>query len=118
MKILTLGILFGLLAAFLIGSQAKAETGFASYYGGKRHHGKPMANGQIYNQNSDSCAHRRLPFGTVLNVTTRAGRGIRCVVRDRGPFIRGRIVDVSVAAARDLRMIGAGVLFVTVERVK
>jgi rare lipoprotein A len=115
MKVIALGILFGLLAGILIGSQAKAETGMASFYGGK-HHGRPMANGQRFDQNSDSCAHKSLPFGTSVTVTTRAGRRVRCVVRDRGPYRRGRIVDVSVAAARALHMVAAGVVPVTVER--
>jgi len=94
-------------------SPALAETGMASYYGG-RHHGKKMANGQVFNQWSDSCAHKTRDFGTVLTVTM-GGRSVRCVVRDRGPFIRGRIVDLSVAGARSLGLIGRGVARVTVQ---
>ena len=99
-------------ALILIGSQAKAETGIASYYGGK-HHGRKMANGQIFNQWSDSCAHKSRRFGTVLTVTI-GSRSVRCVVRDRGPFVRGRIIDLSVAGARDLGLIGRGIGLVTV----
>lgn len=94
---------------------ASAETGKASFYGG-RHHGRPMANGQKFNQWSDSCAHKGHRFGTKLRVTDRAtGRSVVCVVRDRGPFIRGRIVDLSVAGARDLGITGRGVATVIVE---
>lgn len=102
------------LAFACVVSSAHAETGFASYYGGK-HHGRKMANGQVFNQWSDSCAHKTLPFGTVLTVTM-GSRSIRCVVRDRGPFIRGRIIDISVAGARDLGLIGRGVGMVSISR--
>lgn len=96
---------------------AHAETGKASFYGGSRHHGHPMANGQRFDQNSDSCAHRSHRFGTRLRVTWR-GRSVECVVRDRGPFMPGRIVDLSVAGARALKMQKAGVVPVTVEILK
>ena len=102
----------------LIAVQARAETGMASYYGGRAHHGKPMANGQRFDQNSDSCAHRRHPFGSVLLVSSARGRAVTCVVRDRGPFVRGRIVDLSHAGARALGMLGVGIVRVTVERIR
>lgn len=105
-------------ALILIGSQAKAETGIASFYGGRAHHGKPMANGQRFDQNSDSCAHKRHPFGTALRVSRAGGRSVICVVRDRGPFIRGRIVDLSHAGARAIGMMGAGIARVTVEVIR
>lgn len=94
-------------------STASAEIGIASYYGGK-HHGRKMANGQVFNQWSDSCAHKTRKFGTVLTITM-GSRSVRCVVRDRGPFIRGRIIDLSVAGARDLGLTGRGVAVVTVQ---
>lgn len=87
----------------------QGQTGRASWYGGKRHHGKPMASGQIYDQESDSCAHRSLPFGTLIRVTRRDGRSVGCVVRDRGPFVAGRIVDLSRAGARQIGLLEAGV---------
>lgn len=86
---------------------AYAETGLASFYGGK-HHGRKMANGQVFNQWSDSCAHKTRKFGTVLTVTMGA-RSIRCVVRDRGPFIRGRIVDLSVGSAKQIGLFERGI---------
>ncbi len=84
-------------------------TGRASYYG-PGFHGKQTANGEIYNQNALTCAHRELPFGTILEVTfTKTGRGVRVRVNDRGPYKRGRILDLSVAAARRIGLEKAGV---------
>jgi rare lipoprotein A len=82
-------------------SSAYAQTGLASYYGGRGH--------------GMTCAHRTKPMGSVVTVRTHAGRSIRCVVNDRGPFVRGRIIDVSVSAARALGMMGAGVVAVSVD---
>jgi rare lipoprotein A len=81
-------------------SSACAQTGLASYYGGR---GRGM-----------TCAMRTKPMGSVVTVTAH-GRSIRCVVNDRGPFVRGRIIDVSVSAARALGMMGAGVVPVSVD---
>ena len=80
---------------------AQAQTGLASYYGGRGH--------------GMTCAHRTKPMGSILTVRTHAGRSIQCVVNDRGPFVRGRIIDVSVSAARALGMMGAGVVAVEVD---
>ncbi len=86
-----------------LGSDASAESGLASYYGyGKGHHGEM------------TCAHRTRPFGSTVTVTY-GGRSIHCRVTDRGPFIRGRVIDLSVAAARALGMMDAGVVHVSVE---
>ncbi|MGX4770115.1 septal ring lytic transglycosylase RlpA family protein [Bradyrhizobium guangdongense] len=85
-------------------SGAQAESGLASYYG----YGKAGKGGEM------TCAHRTRPFGSVLRVSY-GGRSIQCRVNDRGPFIRGRIVDLSVPAARALGMMSAGVVRVSVE---
>jgi rare lipoprotein A len=85
-------------------SIANAETGLASYYG----YGKAGKGGEL------TCAHRTRPFGSVLRVSY-SGRTIQCRVNDRGPFIRGRIVDLSVPAARALGMMSAGVVRVSVD---
>jgi rare lipoprotein A len=61
-----------------------------------------------------TCAHRTRPFGSMVTVS-HGGRSIRCRVNDRGPFVRGRVIDVSISAARALGMIGAGVVQVLVE---
>ncbi|GMO13258.1 MULTISPECIES: septal ring lytic transglycosylase RlpA family protein [Bradyrhizobium] len=84
-------------------SVAHAESGLASYYG----YGK-AGKGEL------TCAHRTRPFGSVLRVSY-GSRTIQCRVNDRGPFIRGRIVDLSVPAARALGMMSAGVVRVSVE---
>ena len=89
--------------ALLMASVAHAESGLASYYGGRGHHGEM------------TCAHRTRPFGSMVTVTY-AGHSIQCRVNDRGPFIRGRIIDLSTAAAGVIGMRGAGVARVTVER--
>jgi|SRR5581483_2324136 len=82
-------------------SSAHAQSGLASYYGGRGH--------------GMTCAMRTKPMGSVVTVRTRTGRSIQCVVNDRGPFVRGRIIDVSVSAARALGMMGAGVVAVEVD---
>lgn len=85
-------------------SVANAESGLASYYG----YSKAGKGGEL------TCAHRTRPFGSVLKVSY-SGRTIQCRVNDRGPFIRGRIVDLSIPAARALGMMNAGVVRVSVE---
>lgn len=81
-------------------SCANAESGLASYYGGRGHSGEM------------TCAHRTRPMGSMITVNYR-GRTIRCRVNDRGPFVRGRVIDLSVSAARALGMMGAGVVKVS-----
>jgi rare lipoprotein A len=83
-------------------SSARAQTGLASYYPG------------IGKSGEMTCAHRSRPFGSRLRVSY-GSRTIECRVNDRGPFIRGRIIDVSISAARALGMMGAGVVRVIVE---
>lgn len=98
------------------GRRGRTFSGKASYYGG-RFHGRKTASGERFNKNAMTAAHRRLPFGTRVRVTNREN-GKSCVVRinDRGPFgNRGRIIDLSEAAARKLGMIDAGVVRVKVE---
>lgn len=111
-----------LFAAALVCAATSAralELGEASFYGGK-HHGRPMANGKTFDQWSDSCAHKHHPFGTKLRITRMNGfrKSVDCVVRDRGPFIKGRIVDLSVQGATDLGILGRGVAPVTVEVIR
>jgi rare lipoprotein A len=87
-------------------------SGMASYYGNES--GSRTASGQRFNQNALTAAHRTLPFGTKLRVT-RGGRSVVVTVNDRGPFIRGRVLDLSTAAAREVGLTGAGVGRVTAE---
>ncbi|RJP24123.1 MAG: septal ring lytic transglycosylase RlpA family protein [Candidatus Abyssobacteria bacterium SURF_5] len=89
--------------------------GVASWYG-HEFHGRSTANGERFNMNALTAAHRTFPFGTRVRVTNlRNGR--KCVVRinDRGPWIRGREIDLSYAAARDLGMLNTGLEKVLIE---
>lgn len=89
--------------------------GRASFYG-RRFQGHKTASGERYDRHALTAAHRKLPFGTVVRVTNRRnGRSVKVRINDRGPFGGGRILDLSEAAARRLKMLRAGVVPVTVE---
>lgn len=78
-----------------------------------------MSNGERYDRNAFTCAHRTLPFGTRLKITNpRNGKSVIVRVTDRGPFVRGRVVDLSYAAARELGTLTSGVAYVKVELVR
>ena len=83
-------------------SAAHAESGMASYYHGVGKSGEM------------TCAHRSRPFGSMVRVSYR-GHSIQCRVNDRGPFVRGRIIDVSTSAARALGILQSGVAMVLIE---
>ncbi len=115
-------------AAFLAGCASTArlesprrgtsQTGLASWYGAK-FHGRPTASGEIYDMNRISAAHKQLPLGTVVRVRNRDnGKKLRVPINDRGPFIEGRIIDLSVGAARKLEMFGQGLAKVRIEVVR
>jgi rare lipoprotein A len=87
-------------------SSAHGFSGLASYYGSES--GSRTASGQRFNQNALTAAHRTLPFGTKLKVT-HGGRSVVVTINDRGPFIRGRVLDLSKGAARVIGLTGAGV---------
>ena len=85
------------------------EEGIASYYGGK-FHGRKTASGTIYNQYEMTAAHKTLPFGTVVRVTALwNGLSVDVTITDRGPFTKGRVIDLSTAAAGKLEMQGKGI---------
>ncbi len=97
-------------------AQAQSK-GKASYYGNK-FHGRRTSDGSRYHKDSLTCAHRTLPFGTLLKVRNQKnGREVVVKVTDRGPFGPGRIVDLSMAAAREIGMVQQGVVPVEVTRV-
>lgn len=97
---------------------AGVQDGKASWYGGK-HHGGPTASGERFNKNAMTAAHRTLKMNTRVRVTNkRNGRSVEVRINDRGPYGRGRIIDLSEAAAKKLDMIDAGVVPVRVEVVK
>ena len=87
-------------------SSGHTFSGKASYYGNES--GSRTASGQRFNQNAMTAAHRTLPFGTKLRVT-HAGRSVVVTINDRGPFIRGRVLDLSKGAARAIGLTGRGV---------
>src|SRR5438105_15370292 len=87
-------------------------TGMASYYGNES--GSRTASGQRMNPGALTAAHRSLPFGTKLRVT-HGGQSVVVTVNDRGPFIRGRVLDLSTGAARAIGLTRAGVGRVTAE---
>jgi rare lipoprotein A len=87
-------------------------SGMASYYGNESGH--RTASGQRFNQSAMTCAHRSLPFGTRLRVT-HGGRSVVVTVNDRGPFVRGRVLDLSTGAARAIGLTAAGVGRVTAQ---
>ena len=93
----------------------RVVDGQATYYG-SRSHGRKTASGETFNKNEMVCAHRTLPFGTRVRVTNKKnGRSVVVRVIDRGPFGKGKVIDLSPAAARQLDMIKAGVVPVHLE---
>ena len=99
---------------------AYRRIGIASFYGGEAHgvdfHGRPTANGETYDMHGLSAAHPTLPMPSIVNVTNlENGRSVVLRVNDRGPFVGGRIIDVSRRAARDLGFERQGTARVRVE---
>jgi len=91
------------------------QSGLASWYGAD-FHGKLTSNKEIYNMHDLAAAHKTLPFGTHVMVTNlNNGKSITVRINDRGPFVKGRIIDLSYAAAKALDMVGPGVVPVRIE---
>jgi len=113
LKVLFLNLIFSINL-----SAQQEEVGIASYYSDK-FHGKPTASGKLYNKNAMTGAHKTLPFGTVLKVTRMDnGKSVRVKINDRGPFISGRVVEISRAAAEKIGLVKAGVAEVRLDIVK
>jgi len=90
-------------------------SGSASWYGGK-FHGRKTANGERYNQNALTAAHKSLPFGTKVRVTNESnGKSVVVRINDRGPYVGKRVIDLSRAAANAVGMVQRGVARVKVE---
>ncbi|MBS1262544.1 MAG: Endolytic peptidoglycan transglycosylase RlpA [Calditrichaeota bacterium] len=93
-------------------SRGDTLSGFASYYG-EKFAGRKTANGEVFDPEKLTAAHRELPFGTILEVTlVSTGRSIRVRINDRGPYARDRILDLSREAARRIGLIESGVGYV------
>jgi rare lipoprotein A len=117
-------ILFGLACASFAcsartpairGEPGERQRGIASYYG-DAFHGKTTACGEPYDQYALTAAHRTLPFHTRVRVTNLAnGRSVVLRINDRGPFVHGRIIDVSTRAAQDLDFLREGLAEVELE---
>jgi rare lipoprotein A len=86
-----------------------SERGIASWYG-KKYHGRHTASGERYDMHAMTAAHPTLPFGVLVEVTNLENkRKVRVRINDRGPFVDGRIIDLSYAAARKLEMVEQGI---------
>jgi rare lipoprotein A len=111
-------LFIGLLAAAWMGLTVAADAGvvgMASYYKS----GRLTANGERFNPHGLTAAHRRLPFGTKLRVTNvRTGKSVVVRVNDRGPFIRGRVIDLSLGAAKVIGLTKSGVARVSYTVIK
>lgn len=95
-----------------------SQTGKASWYG-PRFHGRKTSNGERFNKYALTAAHRTLPFGTEIEVTDPATqRSIRVRINDRGPFIKGRILDLSEGAAKSLGIMNRGVANIQIRIIK
>ncbi len=91
------------------------QVGMASWYG-PGFHGRKTSSGEVFDMHGFTAAHRTMPFGTTLKVKNREnGRWVQVKVNDRGPFVRGRILDLSYGAARALEMIGTGTAMVEIQ---
>ncbi len=91
------------------------EEGIASWYG-VPFHGRPAADGEIYNMETLVAAHKTMPFNTWIKVTNLANnQAVNVRIVDRGPFVDGRILDLSKAAARDIGLLGPGIGRVRIE---
>jgi rare lipoprotein A len=97
------------------GGVGMVQYGVASWYG-KKFHGNPTASGEIYDMYQLTAAHRTLPLGTYVMVTNlENNRSVEVKINDRGPFVKGRIIDLSYAAARGIDMVERGTSRVRVE---
>ena len=97
---------------------SKAETGIASFYSTK-FHARQTANGEIFDMHQLTAAHPRLAFGTRVKVThVENKRSVTVRINDRGPFVKGRVIDLSLAAAEELQMVKAGIAQVKLEIVE
>ena len=90
------------------------ETGMASFYS-ESYNGKKTANGEIYHSSKYTAAHKTLPFGTKVKVTNLSNhKTVKVIINDRGPFIAGRIIDLTLAAAKKIEMVNAGIVKVKI----
>jgi len=114
--IVTSLVLLGAMTCFTAPALA-AQCGVASWYG-PGFHGKKAASGERFNQDALTAAHKSLPFGTSVKVTDqRTGKSIQVRINDRGPYVKGRIIDLSKAAATQLGIRNSGSGKVCIEQI-
>jgi len=107
-----------LAARELVPSLTFVQSGVASWYG-REQHGRLTADGEIFNRHKFTAASRHLPFNTVVRVTNEAnGRSVQVRINDRGPYAKGRVLDLSEAAADSLDMKGSGTAPVKIQVVE
>jgi rare lipoprotein A len=95
--------------------KGERRTVMASWYG-RDFQGKPTSSGELFNMYALTCAHKEYPFGTRLHITNPSNnKEVECIVNDRGPFVAGRELDLSYAAAKKIDLIGRGTARVFVE---
>jgi rare lipoprotein A len=100
------------------GSGSRVYYGKASYYG-KQFHGRKTASGETFNMHALTAAHRNFPFGTVCKVVNASnGKSVIVTINDRGPFVQGRILDLSYGAAERIGGLREGVMTVRIEVLK
>ena len=117
-RIFLVVFLLALSASGCFAAKLYKSSAIASFYGAD-FHGKTTSCGEAFNMHDFTCAHKLLPFNTILRVTNLLnGRVVEVRVNDRGPFVIGREIDLSTAAAEKLNMIGAGTVEVKLEIVK
>ena len=96
----------------------ETETGIASWYGAP-YNGRRSANGEVYDMEKLTAAHRTLPFDTWLEVTNLQNqKRVDVRITDRGPFVNGRIIDLSLAAAREIDMVQSGIVRVRIKVIR
>jgi rare lipoprotein A len=101
-----------------LASLAEETTGYASWYG-HPYHGRRTSNGETYDMNTMTAAHRTLPFDTVVRVNNLSnGKTVTVRINDRGPFLKDRIIDLSYVAAKQIDMVGPGTARVNLEILK
>ncbi len=112
------GLMLASCSRTVVVPKEEAQIGIASWYGGE-FHGRRTSSGEVFDQHDMTAAHPTLPFGTWVNVTNlENGRAAVVRINDRGPFVRGRIIDLSYAAARVLGIVGPGTARVRLEVVR
>ena len=101
-----------------VASLAEETTGYASWYG-HPYHGRRTSNGETYDMNLMTAAHRTLPFDTVVKVSNLSnGKEVTVRINDRGPFVKDRMIDLSYSAAKQIEMVGPGTARVNLEILK